>query len=68
MPEAYSSAKYSFLADACEVLWRSNEWRHAGKAAKATPVSKEQAEVATTLATTLVYLITSPGLSGDTTQ
>lgn len=64
MPEAYSSAKYSLLADACEVLWRSNEWRHAGKAPKATPVSKEQAEVATTLATTLVYLISSPGLAG----
>ncbi len=64
MPEAFSHIKLSLLANACEVLWRSNEWRHAGKAAKATPVSKEQAEVATTLATTLVYLITSPGLAG----
>lgn len=64
MPEEHESAKYSLLADACEVLWRSNEWRHAGKAAKAIPVSKEQAEVATTLATTLVYLISSPGLAG----
>jgi hypothetical protein len=64
MPDAYSFVKHSLLADACEVLWRSNEWRHAGKAAKATPVSKAQAEVATTLATTLVYLITAPGLAG----
>lgn len=64
MPEAFSSVKHSLLGDACEVLWRSNEWRHAGKAAKATPVSKEQAEVAATLATTLVYLIASPGLVG----
>lgn len=68
MPEAYSYVKHSLLADACEVLWRSNEWRHAGKAPEATPVSKSQAEVATTLATALVYLITSPGLSGDTTK
>ncbi len=64
MPEEHASAKYFLLADACEVLWRSNEWRHAGKAAKAIPVSKEQAEVATTLATTLVYLMSSPGLAG----
>lgn len=64
MPEDHSSTRYTLLADACEVLWRSNEWRHAGKAAKAIPVSKEQAEVATALATILVYLMTSPGLAG----
>lgn len=66
MPEVYVSIRHSLLADACEMLWRSNEWRHAGKASKAISVSKEQAEVATTLATTLVYLICAPGLAGST--